>query len=109
MCDSVCVTACVCMCACMCVCCVCVTVWVSECICVCVCDSLWIHTYCFIFLLALAIPNEDGIINPFAKKYRKSDEYSHLKTELDDILEKAKDIPVTPPRTYAINYFWQVR
>lgn len=57
---------------------------------------------------ALAIPDEDGMINPFAKKYRKSEEYSRLKTELDEILNKTKDIPVSSPRTYAINYFWQL-
>jgi len=57
---------------------------------------------------ALALPDEDGMINPFAKKYRKSEEYSRLKADLDETLEKAKNIPVTTPRTYAINYFWQV-
>ena len=64
---------------------------------------------CLTPVLALALPDEDGMINPFAKKYRKSEEYSRLKTDLEEILEKAKNIPVTPPRTYAINYFWQVR
>lgn len=58
--------------------------------------------------VALALPDEEGLINPFAKKYRKSEQYAQLKVELDDILEKAKDIPVTVTQTYAINYFWQV-
>ena len=60
------------------------------------------------FFSALALPDEDGLINPFAKKYRKSEEYSRLKADLDETLKKAKSIPVTTPRTYAINYFWQV-
>ncbi|XP_065904850.1 broad substrate specificity ATP-binding cassette transporter ABCG2-like isoform X1 [Dysidea avara] len=56
---------------------------------------------------AIAQPDEDGIVNPYAKKYKASEEYAVLKRDLDEILTKAKDIAVTTPPTYAINYAWQ--
>ena len=60
------------------------------------------------YSIAIAQPDEDGIVNPYAKKYKASEEYAVLKRDLDEILTKAKDIAVTTPPTYAINYAWQV-